>query len=178
MSEGRAHTAIARLRAGSTDPRPGTRPRGPSEAAVRTALADIPDPELPVVSVVDLGIVHRVTVAQGGGIHVEILPTFVGCPALDLIRATIADRLGSAFGVPVTVRATFEVPWTSDRISEAGLATLANVGIAPPLAPHDQSCPWCGSRDVAMDSAFGPTQCRSLFYCRRCRQPFEALKQV
>ncbi len=178
MSEGRTHTAIARLRSGAIDPGLDTRRRVPGEAAVRTVLADIPDPELPVLSVVDLGIVHRVTVAEGGDIDVEILPTFVGCPALDIIRTTIADRLGGAFGVPVTVRPTFEVPWTSDRISDEGLAALARVGIAPPLAPSEQSCPWCGSRDVAMDSAFGPTQCRSLFYCRGCRQPFEALKQV
>jgi ring-1,2-phenylacetyl-CoA epoxidase subunit PaaD len=150
---------------------------GPSEADVRDALAAVPDPEIPVLSVVDLGIVHRVEVRLDG-IDVAILPTFVGCPALDIIRSTIAEQLGERFGRPVTVETTFEVPWTSDRISAAGRAALRAAGIAPPVDPEDMRCPFCDSADVVMDSAFGPTQCRSLFYCRGCRQPFEALKSV
>ena len=150
---------------------------GPSEADVRTALATVPDPELPVLSVVDLGIVHRVDV-RPDGIDVAILPTFVGCPALDVIRSTIAERLGETFARPVNVQATFEVPWTSDRISAAGRAALKRAGIAPPADPSATRCPFCESANVVMDSAFGPTQCRSLFYCRACRQPFEALKSV
>lgn len=150
---------------------------GPSEADVRAALATIPDPELPVLSVVDLGIVHRVE-ARPDGIDVAILPTFVGCPALDVIRSTIAERLGERFGRPVRVETTFEVPWTSDRISAAGRAALKEAGIAPPADPSAIRCPFCESGNVVMDSAFGPTQCRSLFYCRDCRQPFEALKSV
>jgi len=85
----------------------------PSEAAVRAALAEVPDPELPVVSVVDLGMVERVEVA-GGRIEVELLPTFIGCPALELIEASVAQRLTS-FGVPVEVGFTRRVPWTSSR---------------------------------------------------------------
>jgi ring-1,2-phenylacetyl-CoA epoxidase subunit PaaD len=150
---------------------------GPSEQDVRAALADVPDPEIPVLSVVDLGIVHRVAVADDG-IEVAILPTFVGCPALDVIRTDIADRLGQRFGRPVRVDTTFAVPWTSDRITPDGRAALQRAGIAPPAAPEDVRCPYCASADVAMDSAFGPTQCRSLFYCRGCRQPFEAMKLV
>ena len=149
----------------------------PSEADVRAELAQVPDPEIPVLSVVDLGIVHRVEV-DADRIDVTILPTFVGCPALDVIRATIADRLGDRFGRPVRVETTFEVPWTSERISPAGREALRRAGIAPPSAPEDVRCPHCASADVVMDSAFGPTQCRSLFYCRGCRQPFEALKSV
>ncbi len=171
MSEGGTHRAIARARSGMTpSPTPLT------ESQVRTALAEVPDPELPVLSVVDLGIVHRVTVAPDA-IEVAILPTFVGCPALDVIRSTIADHLAS-FGRPVRVETTFEVPWTSDRISPVGLEALRRAGIAPPAEPGDTRCPYCDSGDVAMDSAFGPTQCRSLFYCRGCRQPFEALRSV
>lgn len=149
----------------------------PSEADVRAALAQVPDPEIPVLSVVDLGIVHRVAVDKDR-IEVAILPTFVGCPALDVIRASIADHLGERFGRPVRVETTFELPWTSDRISPAGRAALKTAGIAPPSAPEDVRCPHCSSAHVVMDSAFGPTQCRSLFYCRSCRQPFEALKSV
>ena len=148
----------------------------PSEARVRAALAEVRDPELPIVSLVDLGIVERVEVA-GGRIAVELLPTFIGCPALELIEASVAERLAS-FGVPVEVGFTRRVSWTSDRITAAGLGRLRAAGIAPPLEPANMRCPWCDSLRVVMDSAFGPTQCRSLFYCRDCRQPFEALKQV
>jgi len=172
VSELGTHVAIAHARAGGV----AAAAPPPSEAAVRAALAEVPDPELPVLSVVDLGIVHRVEV-DAAGIRVVILPTFVGCPALDVIRAAIAERLGT-FGLPVVVDTTFEVPWTSDRISEAGKRALAAVGIAPPSEPDAVRCPFCASDRVAMDSAFGPTQCRSLFYCRACRQPFEALKSV
>ena len=150
---------------------------GPSEADVLAVLASVPDPEIPVLSVVDLGIVHRVVVGSEE-IDVAILPTFVGCPALDVIRASIGERLGARFGIPVRVETTFEVPWTSDRISAAGRRALREAGIAPPTDAADTRCPICDSVEVVMDSAFGPTQCRSLFYCRGCRQPFEALKSV
>jgi len=161
------------------------------ETAVRAALMEVMDPELPMLSVVDLGIIHRVAVATGeGSIRVEILPTFVGCPALELIKASIATRLG-AFGRPVEVTATFEVPWTSDRISPAGRRALLDVGIAPPsggdpvraagdlidLAPR-VPCPHCGSRQTSIENLFGPTQCRTIRYCTGCRQPFESIKQV
>lgn len=171
MSEAGTQTAIAHARAGLQPPAPL-----PSVAAVEAALKEVPDPELPVLSVVDLGIVHRVDV-DTAGIRVVILPTFVGCPALDVIRSSIADRLAT-FGLPVRVDTTFEVPWTSDRISPAGRRALASVGIAPPSECDAVRCPFCTSASVAMDSAFGPTQCRSLYYCRACRQPFEALKAV
>ena len=173
MSETGTYTAIARARAGVARSGPA---RMPTVSEVRAALAEVPDPELPVLSVVDLGIVHRVEV-DAAGIRVAILPTFVGCPALDVIRGSIAEHL-AAFGLPVVVDTTFEVPWTSDRISAAGKRALASVGIAPPSEPADVRCPFCASAKVVMDSAFGPTQCRSLFYCRACRQPFEALKSV
>jgi ring-1,2-phenylacetyl-CoA epoxidase subunit PaaD len=150
---------------------------GASEADVRAVLATVPDPEIPVLSVVDLGIVHRVAV-HPDRIDVAILPTFVGCPALDVIRATIAERLEERFGRDVRVETTFEVPWTSDRITAGGRKALREAGIAPPADPSDMHCPFCDSANVVMDSAFGPTQCRSLFYCRGCRQPFEALKSV
>jgi ring-1,2-phenylacetyl-CoA epoxidase subunit PaaD len=171
VSEGGTHLAIAGTRA------PVGRPTAPpTDAQVHAALDEVPDPELPVLSVVDLGIVHRIEV-DADAIRVTILPTFVGCPALDVIRASIADRLGE-FGLPVRVDTTFEVPWTSERISPAGRRALAAAGIAPPSEPGAVRCPFCASAQVVMDSAFGATQCRSLYYCRACRQPFEALKAV
>ncbi len=171
MSEGATHVTIASARAGAPAAGPA-----PTAADVRAALAEVLDPELPILSVVDLGIVHRVVI-DADGIRVAILPTFVGCPALDVIRERIATRLG-AFGLPVRVDTTFEVPWTSDRITLVGLRALAAVGIAPPSEPEAARCPFCASGNVVMDSAFGPTQCRSLYYCRACRQPFEALKAL
>ena len=184
MSEAGTQIGIARARAGIVVAPP---PRPVDEAAVRAALAEVPDPELPMLSVVDLGIVHRVEIAAAdGAIRVEILPTFVGCPALELIKTAIATRL-AAFGRPVAVSATFEVPWTSERISEAGRAALLAAGIAPP-GPSDQGtlialeprvpCPHCGSHRTVLENAFGPTQCRTIRYCAECRQPFEAIKPV
>jgi ring-1,2-phenylacetyl-CoA epoxidase subunit PaaD len=149
----------------------------PSEREVRAALARIPDPELPVLSIVDLGVIHRVDVGPDA-IDVAILPTFVGCPALDVTPASIVERLGEQFERPVRVETTFEVPWTTERISSSGLDALKKAGIAPPAEPGDVRCAHCESVNVVMDSAFGPTQCRSLFYCRACRQPFEAMKLV
>jgi ring-1,2-phenylacetyl-CoA epoxidase subunit PaaD len=146
------------------------------EAAVRLALRDVADPEIPVVSVLDLGMVERVDVADDA-IHVELLPTFVGCPAVDVIKAAVADRL-SVFGRPVVVETTFRVPWTSDRITASGKAKLRASGFAPPSGEAAVRCPYCGSADVALDNLFGPTQCRSLRYCRACRQPFEQFKTV
>jgi ring-1,2-phenylacetyl-CoA epoxidase subunit PaaD len=147
-----------------------------TEAAVRDVLATVHDPEIPNISIVDLGIVERVAVTPSA-IEVELLPTFVGCPALEVIEASVVEAL-APLGRPANVRFTWRVPWTSDRISETGRARLAASGFAPPAEAADVRCPYCQSARVAMDSAFGPTQCRSLFYCRDCRQPFEAFKPI
>lgn len=151
--------------------------REPIDAAlVRERLRTVHDPEIPTVSIVDLGLVERVSVTAHE-IRVELLPTFVGCPALDLIRGAVVAAL-APLGLPVVAAFTWRVPWTSDRISDVGRAQLAVSGFAPPAEPSDVRCPYCASARVEMDSAFGPTQCRSLFYCRDCRQPFEAFKPV
>jgi ring-1,2-phenylacetyl-CoA epoxidase subunit PaaD len=148
-----------------------------SREAVMAALADVADPEIPGISIVDLGIVHRADVAPDGRIEVELLPTFVGCPAIDAIRRAVSERLAT-FGLPFDGKITFEAPWTSERITPAGRARLRDSGFAPPAEPQDVRCPYCDSPNVAMDSVFGPTLCRSLFYCRACRQPFESFKAV
>jgi ring-1,2-phenylacetyl-CoA epoxidase subunit PaaD len=160
------------------------------ETEVWEALAEVPDPEIPVVSVVDLGLVHRVELG-GGRLRVELLPTFVGCPALELIRRSVADRL-AGMATEVEVEMTFAVPWTSDRITAEGRRKLRGSGFAPPgPAPSSDgplfttittrlraTCPWCGSADTALENLFGPTLCRTLFWCNRCRQPFEQFKAV
>jgi ring-1,2-phenylacetyl-CoA epoxidase subunit PaaD len=165
-------------------PVPSTAGSGIDEATVRAALVNVMDPELPMVSIVDLGMIGGVDVADPGpgggatgGIRVELLPTYIGCPALDIIRAAISDRL-AALGLPVAVETTFNPPWTTDRVTAAGRAALNAAGIAEPTAAADVRCPFCRSARIVMDSAFGPTQCRSLYFCRDCHQPFEAMKLV
>jgi ring-1,2-phenylacetyl-CoA epoxidase subunit PaaD len=147
-----------------------------STESVRALLATVRDPEIPTVSIVDLGLVHDIRV-EDRRIAVELLPTFVACPALELIRSDATEALG-AFGRPVDVSFTFAVPWTTERLTDAGRAGLRQAGIAPPAEPSAVRCPFCDSASVAMDSAFGPALCRSLFYCRACRQPFEAFKPI
>ena len=178
MSELGTFTAIARARAGISDV---------SEAAVRAALAEVPDPEIPVVSIVDLGLVERVEVS-GDAIRVELLPTFVGCPALDAIQAAVEERLAS-FGRPLDVRFSHRVLWTTDRITVRGRERLQASGFAPPqpgggsgpvLVPLGPAvpCPHCGSKRTVLENAFGPTQCRAIYHCAACRQPFEAFKPI
>ena len=156
------------------------------EAEVWEALAEVPDPEIPVVSVVDLGLVHRVEL-DGERLRVELLPTFVGCPALELIRDSVAERL-AGMAPRVEVEMTFAVPWTSDRVTAEGRRKLRDSGFAPPGGPRplfatiplrpSATCPFCGSDDTALENLFGPTLCRTLFWCNRCRQPFEQFKAV
>jgi ring-1,2-phenylacetyl-CoA epoxidase subunit PaaD len=193
VSEAGTQVGVARARSAAiVGSRPAAPPPVVDEKAVRAALAEVMDPELPMLSVLDLGIVHRVDVGSAShndAIRVEILPTFVGCPALEVIKSSIADRLG-AFGRAVEVSATFEVPWTSERISPAGRAALLAAGIAPPGAGAGADgpalieleprvpCPHCGSRRTTVENLFGPTQCRTIRYCADCRQPFESIKSV
>ena len=155
--------------------------------AVLAALDDVADPEVPAVSIVELGMIERIDV-EPDRLRVELLPTFVGCPALDVIRDAVTQRLGE-FGRPVEVETSFATPWTSDRISPAGREKLRRSGFAPP--PHIGSgralpmlgeapvqCPYCGSARTTLENVFGPTQCRSIRHCADCRQPFEAFKPV
>ena len=147
-----------------------------SASAVRAALATVHDPEIPTVSIVDLGLVHSVGV-EPDRIAIELLPTFVACPALEVIRADVVDAL-AVFERPIDVSFTFAIPWTTERLTAAGAAGLRRAGIAPPAEPSAVRCPYCESPRVAMDSLFGSALCRSLFYCRDCRQPFEAFKPI
>jgi ring-1,2-phenylacetyl-CoA epoxidase subunit PaaD len=160
---------------------------GVDPGAVRAALADLPDPELPVVSIDELGILGRVEFLPGG-VRVELHPTFVACPATELIRSAVEERLAVvAPGRPAEVAFVFDPPWTSDRISPTGRAKLAAAGIAPPLPGGPSElisldasvpCPFCGSSRTRLDNAFGPTLCRTIRWCPDCRQPFEAIKTV
>ena len=182
MSEAAIHRAVAIVR-----PPAGSVVAVLDAATVRAALGDVPDPEIPVVSIVDLGMVEDIEVSSSR-IRVELLPTFIGCPALDAIRAGVEARL-EAFGRAVDVQFDYRVPWTSDRITPDGRDRLRASGFAPPaqLQPDQPvlvqlatpvACPNCGSRRTVLENAFGPTQCRSIYHCTDCRQPFEAFKAI
>jgi len=146
------------------------------ETAVRDALARVKDPEIPVCSITQLGLVERVEVTEST-VDVTLLPTFVGCPALEEIR-TDAERAAreAAPGHAVRVRFSLSTPWTTDRITDSGREALRTFGIAPPLLQIAVSCPHCGSRDTTIEADFGPTPCRTIRYCNTCRNPFEGFK--
>jgi ring-1,2-phenylacetyl-CoA epoxidase subunit PaaD len=172
-------------------------PRLGDPEAIRAALNGVADPEIPHVSIVELGMIGRIE-ADDRSIEVELLPTFVGCPALELIRSSIEDRLADD-GREVRVEVSFATPWSSDRISPGGREKLRLSGFAPPppvragralpmldLPAIDATafgnevvpCPFCGSERTTLESPFGPTLCRSIRHCDACRQPFEAFKPV
>jgi ring-1,2-phenylacetyl-CoA epoxidase subunit PaaD len=161
------------------------------EGRVRRALDGVHDPEIPACSITDLGMVERVEVT-GDAVEVDLLPTFVGCPAKDLIVDDVRVALRSAAGGrDVRVRFVHDPPWTTDRITDRGRERLRDVGIAPhwdrpdggPIAISLLStsspvpCPFCGAEDTVMESRWGPTPCRTQHFCRACRNPFEGFKE-
>lgn len=147
-------------------------------------LNDIPDPEMPVVSLVELGIVRAVAVLAGK-IVVTITPTFAGCPAQYVMQATIVERLRVMTNAEIEVQTIYSPPWSSDWISETAREKLRAFGIAPAprhggnVALLDAAvCPYCGSTNTRLQNAFGPTPCRMIYTCNVCRQPFEAFKPL
>ncbi|MFQ5413938.1 MAG: 1,2-phenylacetyl-CoA epoxidase subunit PaaD [Phycisphaerae bacterium] len=161
--------------------------------AAWNALTHVPDPEIPVVSVVELGMIAAIR-AIDDTLVVDLTPTFAACPALDHIRLHIADALASIGESDATVNIVFDPPWTTDRITPTGRDKLQRFGIAPPrrdgrqrARPTEGSvlatleavpCPNCNATDTELESIFGPTLCRSIHYCRRCLQSFEHFKNV
>jgi len=153
---------------------------------VWAALAQVEDPEMPVVSIVDLGMVRAVEV-DGGAVRVDVTPTFAGCPAFQAIRDAVATRVRGLGATAVTVRRVLSPAWSSDDMSDAARAKLRAFGLAPP-DPHGGlllpaleapvACPRCGSLDTELTSAFGSALCREIYTCRACREPFERLKPL
>lgn len=161
----------------------------PTSEAIQDALHDVVDPEIPTISIVDLGIVRSVAV-DDAGIHVEIIPTFIGCPAINVICDDVRTRLGE-FRTPVDVRVCYDEPWTSERITPYGRECLKMAGFAPPAHVREVAggvfpmtlhavvpCPFCDARNTRLENAFGPTLCRAIYYCPTCKQPFEHFKAV
>ena len=160
-----------------------------TEEQIWDALAEIPDPEIPVVSLVDLGVVRDVAV-ENGSVRIEFTPTFLGCPALEVMRDAMAERI-RALGAEPDVQVVLDDSWSTDKITRAGHEKLRASGFAPP-APRSAGtatslvqlnaalfrCPYCGSTETTLENLFGPTPCRSLRYCNACRQPFEQFKTI
>ncbi len=161
-----------------------------TESDILEVLRTIDDPEMPI-NIVDLGLVSRTEFIPfcdsrepGGGVHVriDILPTFVGCHALPVIEKEIQRCVGALPGVAtVEVRPVYSPAWSVDRVTPAGREALRRYGVTVPAAGGGAAtpvCPFCGSSVVREESAFGPTRCRTIWYCDACRHPFEHLKRV
>ena len=151
-------------------------------AAVWEKLAEIPDPEIPVISLVDLGVIRSVDV-RDGHVHVEFTPTFLGCPALEVMKRSLEATVRE-LGAEPDVEVVNDDSWGTDKITAAGREKLRAAGFAPPaprlvqLQSVVHKCPYCGSTDTKLENLFGPTPCRSLRYCNGCSQPFEQFKTI
>ena len=141
-------------------------------------LADVPDPEIPVISVVDLGIVRDVE-WQGDTLAVTVTPTYSGCPATAVIDMEIEAALRAKGVEHVTLKRQIAPPWTTEWLSDAGRAKLEAYGIAPPRpAGGPDRCPRCQSADVERISQFGSTPCKAQWRCRDCLEPFDYFKCI
>ena len=157
-----------------------------NEKTVWQALEEVKDPEIPVVSVVELGVVRDVIV-EGDGVVVKITPTFSGCPALHVIERDIEAKVRSLEVGDVTVETVLYPPWTTDWITDEGRQKLKGFGLAPPMKHGGRleitfydlaACPYCDSADTTIKNTFGPTLCRAIYYCNECQQPFEQFKAL
>ncbi len=155
----------------------------------RSACASVPDPELPAVTIGELGIVREVSVDDDGGVHVVLTPTYSGCPATEVIRDGVREALAAEGFRAVTVRTVLAPAWTTDWITEAGRRKLVEFGIAPPAPAASAGaqegsvavdlavrCPRCGSADTVVVSRFGSTPCQAIHRCTSCLEPFPAVK--
>ena len=155
---------------------------------VWAALAEIPDPEIPVISLVDLGVIKDVEV-EDGRVRIEFTPTFMGCPALEPMQRAMEAKV-EELGARPEVRVVLDDSWSTDSITPAGREKLRLAGFAPPAPRQVEKldlvqlqraafrCPYCGSKETRLENLFGPTPCRSIRYCDACRQPFEQFKTL
>lgn len=148
------------------------------------ALHKVKDPEIDSISIVDLGMVEKVEVS-GCSVIIKLLPTFMGCPALDIIRRNVVSEMDKLKVFDrIDVQFIYHPPWTSDRVTDEGRKSLKEFGIAPPPRLISEKgewhvdCPYCGSTYTTIENLFGPTACRSILYCKSCKNPFEAMKPV
>lgn len=146
-------------------------------ARLRGILAQVADPEIPVLSVLDLGVIRHLKLLHDGRVEVGISPTYSGCPANAVIKADVLRALGAAGFESVAVD-VLAPPWSSEWLSQAGRRKLADFGIAPPGTRTNApaACPRCGSARTARVSEFGSTPCKALYRCEACREPFDYFK--
>ena len=164
---------------------PGKAGRSKRVKDIWNALQSVTDPEIPVISVVEMGMIADVRI-DGDHAVVGLTPTFAGCPAIDLIRREIREAVLSTREREIIVNVVYDPPWSTDRITAAGRKRLAEFGLAPPRdrsvsgpdALEKVECPFCKSTETDLESIFGPTLCRSIHYCRACLQSFEHFKSV
>lgn len=150
-------------------------------------LDEVKDPEIPVVSLVEMGIIRQVEIA-GKTVIVTMTPTFSGCPALQVMKSDIENRLRAAGISSVEVRQVLDPPWSSDWITAAARQKLKQFGLTPPprhggnlqeiLLVDTVACPYCDSTNTTLKNSFGPTLCRAIHYCNDCQQPFEQFKPL
>ena len=154
---------------------------------ILTMLEEVKDPEIPVLSLVDLGVITGVEIGEDGHVTVNMTPTFAGCPAMDYMKKDVEQTLARHGISSYTVRMSFDDPWNSNKLTEKGRAALKEFGLAPPptydlILDLDileyATCPNCKSTNTTMRSPFGPTLCRALHYCNDCHQMFEQFKPL
>jgi ring-1,2-phenylacetyl-CoA epoxidase subunit PaaD len=151
--------------------------------AIEALLSEIPDPEIPVINIKDLGILRDVS-CQNGHYTITITPTYTACPAMGWIEEEIKNKLSEKGITDVEVRTTYTPAWTTDWMSDETKQKLKLYGIAPPMhssctklfGAAKTACPHCGSSDTELISQFGSTACKSLLKCKTCREPFELFK--
>jgi ring-1,2-phenylacetyl-CoA epoxidase subunit PaaD len=148
------------------------------EQLIWTLLAEVPDPEIPVLSIVDLGIVRHVRPDADGRLHVGITPTYSGCPATEVIRIAVRAALDAGGHADALLEEVLSPPWTSEWLTDAARVKLKAFGIAPPEEPHAPlvTCPRCGSRASERVSEFGSTPCKAHYRCSACQEPFDYFK--
>ena len=145
------------------------------EPLIWALLAEVPDPEIPVLSIVDLGIVRHVRRDLDGRLHVGLTPTYSGCPATEVIRVEVRAALDAAGHADAVLEEVLSPPWSSDWLTDAGRGKLKAFGIAPPEGPV-VTCPRCGSRASERVSEFGSTPCKAHYRCSACQEPFDYFK--
>ncbi|MEQ9118947.1 1,2-phenylacetyl-CoA epoxidase subunit PaaD [Fulvivirga sp.] len=157
-----------------------------SEAQILEWLEEVKDPEIPVLSLVDLGVITNIDINEHR-VAVTMTPTFVGCPAIDYMKQDVIEVLNS-YGIDnVDVQVNFDEPWNSNKITEKGRKALKDFGLAPPPKHNlivdidildNIECPNCGSNNSVMKTPFGPTACRSIHFCNNCKETFEQFKPL